>query len=238
MDYSDIDRIITSHGLASEPAFQDVNITIQPIPNLNGCPLGLYFPSREYLHQFGRTIPEGTIIIPPDSYDSVLLHELGHRYGHYHHNNLSEQFAETYRKRYQGGVVLFYSGSDFRRLPKFTKLFEEGERGAIEVAFNRPIGNIGLSQFRAQLCNQCRSEPLPTISYVDNSMVRLEFTKGVDWFAIIAGSLTIAGLGAIAYAIYKTARETPWVFPLAIFGGLAAGLLVGRYITQHRLVFA
>jgi hypothetical protein len=35
--------------------------------------------------------------IPPDSDEETVFHELGHRYGHYHNDNLSEEFAEWYR---------------------------------------------------------------------------------------------------------------------------------------------
>ena len=121
MDYEDVDRVINDIGFQSEPAFRDVTIAIRPIPDMNGCPLGLYYPES------------GTIVVPPDGYPSVLRHELGHRYGHYYNNDLSEQFAESFRRRYEGGSALMYAGSDFSRLPKMDRLFAEGEKGTLAL---------------------------------------------------------------------------------------------------------
>jgi hypothetical protein len=99
MDYEQIDWIIQSRGFASEPAFTDVYVSVHDIPPEANA-VGLYFPSS------------GTIVIPPDGYESVFIHELGHRYGHYHYDDLSEKFAESFRRRYQGGVSDTFYGDD------------------------------------------------------------------------------------------------------------------------------
>ncbi len=73
-----------------------------------------------------------------------------------------------------------------------------------------------------------------------NIPVLPNFTRGVDWMLIIAASLAalaVAGVGAIAYAIYKAARDTPWVFPLAIFGTIAGTMLIAGW-AGRRLVTA
>ena len=88
MEFSDVDRVLEMTGLSSEPAFRDVWVAIRPINQQNenerGA-IGLYYPGH------------GLIVMPPDGKDEVLVHELGHRYGHYHYNDLSEQFAERFR---------------------------------------------------------------------------------------------------------------------------------------------
>jgi hypothetical protein len=229
MNYQQVDQIINSHGFANEPAFRDVTVSIAPIPNMDGCPLGLYYPGS------------GTIVVPPDAYPAVLEHELGHRYGHYHYNNLSEAFAESFRQKYQTGRAILYAGPDFARLPKMGTLFAEGQKGEVQLAFDRPLSHQALAILKAELHAQSRGEPIPRVYFTeDPHVIGLNFTRGVDWLLIIGVSLaalTVAGVGAIAYAIYKAARDTPWVFPLALFGTIAGTMLVAGW-AGRRLIKA
>lgn len=103
MDFAEIDRVINAHGFASDPAFTDVYISVHDIP-LEMNAIGLYYPDSE------------VIVIPPDGLESVLLHELGHRYGHYYFNDLTEQYAEAFRKRYEN-QRLALMGEDISYLP-------------------------------------------------------------------------------------------------------------------------
>jgi hypothetical protein len=45
-------------------------------------------------------VAPGTIWVPPEADEETVLHELGHRYYHFHNNDLSEEAAERYRKTY------------------------------------------------------------------------------------------------------------------------------------------
>lgn len=228
MDYAQVDQIINSYGLANEPAFTDVYVNIAPIPDMNGCPLGLYYPGSEL------------IVIPPDGYPSVLLHELGHRHGHYYYNNLSEPYAESFREKYQSGKNILYAGGDFSRLPKMGLLFEEGQRGDLQLAFDRTLTSQGLGILTQQLYSESRGEPIPRAYYTnDPHVIGLKFTRGVDWLTIVAGglaTLTVAGWAAIGYAIYKTAREAPWVMPLTFFGTIAGIMLLVGGAARRRTV--
>jgi hypothetical protein len=226
MDFDQVDRIINSHGFASEPAFKDVYVSIHPIPEMDGsCPLGLYYPDT------------GTIVIPPDGYESVLLHELGHRFGHYHYDDLSEKFAEQFREDHQGygsGRTIMYAGNNFAKMPRMGVLFEEGEPGAIELEFSRPLNFTDLSLLKDGLaCRSC-GEALPKFYSPGNdpAVVGIQFTRGVDWLTIVAaslGALTVAGVGAMGYAIYKVADSSPWVVPLVFIGGVSALMLGYAY---------
>jgi len=102
MNAGTIDSVMRARGLASDPAFQDLTFLIEPIPCIsNICPLGEYSPETS------------TIVLPPDADESVLLHELGHRYGDFYHHDLSEEFAWAFSTRYGLRVVLFVpDGSD------------------------------------------------------------------------------------------------------------------------------
>jgi len=211
MDFPEIDQILLRHGLAQEVAFDQVGIDIRPIPDMNGCPLGLYYPD------------EGTIVIPPDGYESVLLHELGHRYGHYYYNDLSEPFAEDYRHRYQKGTALMYSGEEFDRLQKFGGLFKEGERGMLALAFSSPLYDHEVMAFKQELSRYSQGEQVPRLVYSEDGFptLTINFTKGVDWLAItgavMAGTF-IGTFAALGYAVYKISKDMPWLVPVALFG--------------------
>lgn len=208
MDYAEIDRIMVQKSLATDPAFEDLRIAIQPTPKLDGCPLGLYFPDTS------------TITLPPDATQGALLHELGHRHGHYYYDDLSEQYAESFRKRYQKGKALLYLGNDFARLPQFGSLFEEGEKGAVEIALLQPLTPDQLYEIKSQLYSYGKR---PKVYYGNSEVpwVRIEFVKGVDWLVIIGatvGGLALLTIGSIGYAIYKWTTATPWVVPMALAG--------------------
>lgn len=226
MDYAEINRLMVAKGLDTDPAFGDaLRIAIEPTPNFNGCPLGLYYPD------------EITIVLPPDAADGALFHELGHRHGHYYYNDLSELHAEDFRRKYQRGAALLYMGNHFNRLPKFGVLFEEGERGAVEIALNQPLTTNELHQIKSQLNSHGETPPSICCGYNGIPFIRFEFTKGVDWIMIIGSTLaamTIAGVGAIGYAIYKTAKVTPWVVPVAL-AGIGAALLLRAAIKQEKV---
>ena len=218
MDYNEVTQTIADMGLTNDPAFQDLFIRIEPTPNLNGCPLGLYFPEAEVVH--GEPYLPRTIVIPPDATKSTLKHELGHRYGHYYYNDLSERYAEKFRQAYDDRRALLYQGNHFERLPKFGALFEEGERGAVEIAMFSPLTPTELSDIRNQLNSygeSCR------VFYGDGEVpfLRVEFTRGIDWLvvigAVMAGTV-VATVGALGYAVYKVSKELPWVVPLTLFG--------------------
>lgn len=206
---SDIDRVMTEKGLATNPAFNRLDILIQPIPKLNGCPLGLYIPERSQ------------IILPADFSEAAFYHELGHRHGHYYYDNLSEQYAESFRSKYQGGSALLYVGDDFSRLAKFGHLYEEGESGAVEVALQRPLNSAQLEEIKAQFLGYGERPPKITHYVSEVPMLRIDFTKGVDWPVIIGTTMTgivLVTAGAIFYAIYKVSRDMPWLVPLTILG--------------------
>jgi len=101
MNYKQIDQIMAVYGFMYDPAFDNVKIGIEPIKCYNGCPLGLYFPSEEWNQGVGAIVPGGTIIIPLEGSEDTLLHELGHRHGHYYYDDLSERYAENFRQIYQ-----------------------------------------------------------------------------------------------------------------------------------------
>ena len=202
--------VMSRKGLATNPAFDDLKILIEPIPCFDGCPLGLYYPGV------------ATAVLPPDATQAALLHELGHRHGHFYYNNLSEEYAENFRHRYEKGRALLYAGSDFNRLPRFGTVFNEGERGAVEVALFHPITREDFDDFGIELYRHCSPlEKVPIVHYGNNSSpwIKVEFTKGVDWLVIIGSVLTatiIAGIGAIGYAVYKVSKDIPWVVPLTL----------------------
>jgi hypothetical protein len=94
LDYGYFDKLIQKHGWENEPAFDKVLLEIAPLPPMPGHPLGLYYPDPDHTLK----VQPGTIWVPPESDEETSLHELGHRYGHYYYGDLSEEFAENFRK--------------------------------------------------------------------------------------------------------------------------------------------
>lgn len=227
MDYSKIDSIMANKGINADPAFDGLHFLIETIPCFNGCPLGLYYPDT------------ATIILPPDGTASVLLHELGHRHGHFYYGDLSEGYAENYRKSFEKGRALLYSGNHIENMPKFGVLFNEGERGTVEIVLAHPPSMDELANFKSRvLAHQVPGEEVPRFFYGgDDPRVRVEFTQGANWLVVIGAVLAgavVAGVGAIGYAIYKLADEMPWMFPVATFGAIAGAILLAAYV-QKRL---
>jgi len=232
MDYRDIDQIMSSKGLSGDPAFGDeLDISLEPIACANSCPLGLYFPVSEWNDNVQRYVRGETIILPPNAIEGALFHELGHRYGHFYYGDLSEKYAEDFRKKYQKGRALLYLGDDFSMLPKFGKLFEEGERGAVEVALLQKLTPDELYSVENTLYSYSRDdEPAPAVHYGNSEpWLRVEFTTGADFMviigAIMAGTV-LATVGALGYAVYKISDELPWIVPLTIFGAISTLLLL------------
>lgn len=209
MDYQTIDRLMAARSLASDPAFgEDLYISIESMPHLNGCPLGLYYPDRSM------------IALPPDATEAALFHELGHRHGHFYYDDLSERYAEHFRQRYQKGRALLYMGNNFANLPRFGGLFEEGERGAVEVGLFQPLSPDQLYEIKSQLYSNGERAKL---CYGNSEVpwVRIDFTKGVDWLVIIGSVMAasvVATVGALGYAVYKVSETQPWIVPTALFG--------------------
>jgi hypothetical protein len=227
MDLADAYRIMIQKGLINDPAFTDLNFSFEPIPRFDGCPLGLYFPQSEYVPEFGRTIPAKTIILPVEAQEGVLLHELGHRFGEYYYNDLSEEFAEDFRKIYQPRGGLLYSGNDVERISSFSTLFQEGERGAIEIVFDRPLSSSDINELKFELSAYAGNEPVPKVRYTYRGgypLLRIDFTQGAPWLIIIPGILIFAISAALFYGIYKMFASAPWIVPTA---ALAFGVFLG-----------
>lgn len=116
MDFPEIDQFMKKTGLEAEPAFDYLHFLTEPITSSeNKRILGLYFPDGEKEKEGLGYLPPSTIILPPDATAGTLLHELGHRYGHYYYNNLTEEFAENYRKAQEHRLAPIYAGSYARK---------------------------------------------------------------------------------------------------------------------------
>ena len=218
MTFDDIERLMLKKGIYTDPAFGDgLSIGFDEMPNLNGCPFGLYFPDT------------ASVILPYDAIDAALYHELGHRHGHYYYSDLSEAYAENYRKAIQSGNALLYSGTRFERLPKFGHVFEEGESGVLKVDLDRPLALEQVKVLRDSLSGYGEAPPSINQGWDGNTpYICFGFTKGVDWLSIIGTGMVVSVLftvGAIGYAVYKVADDMPWIVPTVLWGGLTALLL-------------
>ena len=208
MDFQEIESIMAAKGLSGDPAFNSLHFLVEEIPCFNGCPLGLFYPDS------------ATIILPPDATDSALLHELGHRHGQYYRDDLSEVYAESFRKAHEKGRALLYAGTRLENLPSLGALFEEGEKGAVEITFNRPLAMDELYALKDQFYGYGEAPPRFFYGVDEVPFIRIEFTQGVNWPVIIGAAmagvavLTAASLG---YVLYKAAKDMPWIVPVSLF---------------------
>lgn len=226
MDYNQVDHIMAAKGISDDAAFDNLYVSIEQIPCTKSphlCPLGLYYPD------------EKCIVLPPEASAATLLHELGHRHGHYYSDNLSEKYAENFRKLHQRRQprALLYTGDDFDRLPELSRVFEEGESGALEVALLEPASHDKLNEIRDYLqpYSAYYGEAAPRLVAGNSEVpwVRFEFTKGVDWMVITGAAVAavlLMSVGIMAYSIYKTAKDEPWMVPFILLGTLTSTIVI------------
>lgn len=100
MDYNSLDSIMRKAGIADDPAFKDLNVTIAPLPDEynSGNILGLYYPDRMPATIKGQKtiIAARTAIIPPEAEPDTAFHELGHAFNDYYRRDISECPANNY----------------------------------------------------------------------------------------------------------------------------------------------
>ncbi len=102
MDYNVVDSFMKQYNLDREPAFDFLHFLDEDIPpQQNRRILGLYYPIGDHASTGFGYLPPSTIILPPDATIDTLLHELGHRYGDFYYDDISEEFAERYRKNFK-----------------------------------------------------------------------------------------------------------------------------------------
>lgn len=217
-DYERILSAIRSLGMAKEPALVGTAFSVEDISCENSkCPLGLYDPNTN------------TITIPPGFYDSVLVHEIGHRFGHYYYNDLSEAFAERFRMEHTPGAVLVAAGSaaEFRNLDRYEALFKEGARGRVEIAFCRPITRDDLIPVRDMLSKH----PQLCAAYQGN-ILAIDFRKGIPFLPIILGLGMIITAGFVGFGLFRvTESVADKLIPLSLIAG---GFLIIYSMTSRR----
>ncbi len=103
MDYNRFGQILVKYGIEREPAWDDLQVLIAQLPPMKQNPLGLYYPDGDP----ALDVPPNCLWVPPDSDDDTVLHELGHRFGHYYYDDLTEPFAEKYRYKYKPPVAMY-----------------------------------------------------------------------------------------------------------------------------------
>ena len=219
MNYGQIHQTIGRLGLSGDPALRSTIFVLEPIPCNNGCPLGLYDPGAN------------TIILPPEYTGGALVHEIGHRLGHYYQHDLSEAFAEAYRKQHMGGqVALAYRGAgSLDDLVRFEPLWEEEESGRVVFYFDRPL------TVEEQVAARGMLEANPQLvasyhPYSGGSTLSLDFTKGQPQLLLILGIGAVLIAGMLGFGIFKIQAEIAnKLIPLALIGG---GVFILYGLTQ------
>jgi len=90
VDLQHIRDLMQSLELDKEVAFESTKFEIGELPPLDGRWLGAFYPDQNL------------IIISPEANEGVVIHEIGHKFCHYHFGDLSERGAEMFRKYIMG----------------------------------------------------------------------------------------------------------------------------------------
>lgn len=207
--------LLSKYGLSEETAFQDSRVAVKPIPcDWRGCPLGLYDPDT------------GGVTLPPNYTEGAVLHEAGHRYGHYYYNDLSEGFAEAFRGHFLPETVTYLGGG--KELSEVGALLSPGQRGYLMLRFsNEPTRDL------LQKVNAPGYYMLPDGSYGIPLMV----TGDVAWIQLAAlglGALSAGWLGFLAWRAEEkiTTAASKNILPLALLG--AATVLGYVYLSRRK----
>ena len=213
IDYEHIENVILSKGFGSEPAFSNTTFNVEPIPCLNGsnaCPIGLYL------------YRENKIVVSPGWSEGTLLHELGHRYGHYYYDDLSESFAESFRKEQvayllpQRFVVAEGTGADMVTADwaKVDNLFMVGEKGEFLWRLDFPITPVDVTALQ----NALRNAGLNASVAASNSTVIISFTQlSLPFFQTVASTALPpfeSGSTITYFIVYKL--EGSWLGVIAV----------------------
>jgi len=184
MNYTDIDDAIKSIGMGQDQALKDTKYVIEDIPcDCEGCPLGLYDSDRNI------------IILPPNMTKAALIHEIGHRIGHFYANDLSEEFAEGFRSQYMPLSVVMFTGSrdNFSSINAFEPMFKVGDKGLVEMLFAGRLSYLQeytmneLSKYMPKLTIQYTNTP------TGDSKLNASFVKCCPIFPLIS-SMGIVGI--------------------------------------------
>jgi hypothetical protein len=183
---SDIRLIMSRYGLLGEPAFAQTRFAVEPIPCRNGCPIGLYDPDLNL------------ITLEPDYNDAVVLHELGHRYGDVYRNDLSEEYAESFRKRYQGGVSLAaFMPRKGARMRAVHQAQMQAQMRAVHQGQMRAVHQAQMTMTRAM----SRARGFPALSLVDS------------WSGVIYNVSLPPAAGKITTVLVWKYTDGTWVAP-------------------------
>ena len=203
---AEVPSALVRTGLSTEPALQGLAYVFEPIPcgRYNGCPLGLYNSDIR------------TITLPPVYLEGVLFHEWGHAFGDFYYGDLSEEYAEWFRRSLGGGKLVALAAlpaDEFHRLASFEAIFQPGERGAVEIGLSSASPEE-LEAFRRGLPAGARFSSGP-------DFVRVEFTKTtVPFLPFIfpLGAVFLASM--IGFGVFKVEEAVAKnIVPIALIAG-------------------
>ena len=242
MDFQTIDNYMKGTGLANDPAFENLHFLNEPIPPMEKKTiLGLYFPEgEEPQNQYGY-LPPSTIILPPDADLETLRHELGHRHGHYYYGDISEEYAENYRKAHgphsyaarmrpvaqttEWQQVAQGNQTNITSLSDYESQLAEGQNARVDFNFITPVPTFQVDALRSTL-SFAGVTNLQVVS-IDKT-IHIYYTKDPWWLPIIIIAVLAIAILLISWFFFKEVVKTTGPVggtALIIGGALALGLL-------------
>jgi hypothetical protein len=204
--------------------------------------LGLYFPEgEEPYNQYGY-LPPSTIILPPDADFETLRHELGHRHGHYYYGDISEEYAENYRKAHGAGSyaarmqpvaqttewqqVAQGDQLNINALPDYESQLTEGQNARVDFNFRTPVPTFQVDALRSTL-SFAGVTNLQVVS--SGNTIKIYYTKDPWWLPIIIIAVLAIAILLISWFFFKEVVKTTG--PVGGTALIIGGVLVAALLT-------
>lgn len=119
---------------------------------------------------------------------------------------------------------------DLINLSQYEEQLPEGSRNLLELYLRLPVTE-GVAQ---ALEDALRAAGVPDVKVTTASpMLKIYFTKGFPWLAVIAGVIIAAIVVFGLIVMWKLATEVPVAIPLLALAAIATATVVGIYLVRR-----
>ena len=221
---SRIEAVMVKHGLLGDPAFVGTKFFVDEILCQSRCPLGMY------------DVDNNEIYLAPLFSEDTLLHELGHRYGHYYYAKpFSEEFANMFMKTHQSNKHLVAEGTPAESylFEQAESLFNSGESALLEVYSEEPFSSADAEAVKQRLIEE--GVPVQSVEALGRVLrVRFSRYEGANFlplFPIIGGIILLGMGGILSWALFRITNEAVnKLIPLVLIG--IGAFIVYTHITK------
>ena len=121
-------------------------------------------------------------------------------------------------------MELVAEGSEIQNLANYEHLFQEGEKGQVQIYLNRELSNSDIEQLTKELTDKGAVMVAPITC--ESRILTIKFEKRIAPLILIVAA--VLGIGVVGWQIFKPSWGAPLGIPLGIWavGAALLGLLV------------